>query len=115
MDTCLRTHYTLYTSFLENVTDKSNRAFKTEYNLSQKRPVISSKLCKGCNVCVNTCPMKAVKMQHGLAGEHAAVDYNKCVTCFKCVESCPYKVITIKTPIKYRKVNKVIKKSLKTK
>lgn len=109
---CMDFHYT---NFLNNVKKGSYNSFKHDYNRSQKRPIISSRQCKGCKTCAQNCPMKAISMQNGQMGEYAKVDYNKCITCFKCVDSCPYKIIKTKTPIKYNAIDKMIKKSKKTK
>lgn len=108
---CIDYHYSTFLSYIK---DGSSRSFKSQYNRQQKRPIISSKHCKGCKICVSNCPMKAIKMQAGELGEYAKVDYDKCVTCFKCVESCPYKVIKTKTPRKYKPIDKMIKKSLRS-
>ena len=102
-----------YTSFGENVKSASMRKFRQEYNSYQKRPVIPSNLCKGCKICIANCPMKAISMQSGQFGEYAKVDYDRCITCLKCVDNCPYKVIKTKTPIKYRPIDRMIKKSLR--
>ncbi len=104
-----------YTRFLDNVKSGSQYKFKREYNSKQKRPVISSKQCKGCKVCANSCPMQAISMQNGPLGDYAAIDRDKCITCFKCLENCPYKIIKTKTPIKYSPINKMVKKSLNNK
>ena len=84
---------------------------KFQYNSLQKRPIISPKLCKGCNVCVANCPMKAINIENGKFGNIAKVDYTKCVSCFKCVDVCPYKIVQTKTPLRYKGIDKMIKKS----
>jgi len=100
-----------YTSFKDNVKAGSTSSFKRAYNSSQQRPVIPCKLCKGCKTCVGNCPMGAITMKNTELGEHAIVDYNKCISCMKCVNTCPYKIIKTKTPFKYRRIDKIIKKS----
>ena len=75
--------------------------------------MISSALCKGCKICENNCPMKAIKMQNGAMGQYADIDYSKCITCFKCVDNCPYKVVTTKTPFGYRAIEKTLKRKSK--
>jgi uncharacterized protein (DUF362 family) len=84
---------------------------RRKYNSLQKRPSISAKLCKGCNVCINNCPMKAITIENGKNGKNAKVDYTKCISCFKCVDVCPYKIAKTKTPLKYKSIDKIIKKS----
>ena len=104
-----------YSSFLENIKTGSKNYFKRVYNRTQKRPIISSKLCKGCKICVDNCPMKAIEMQSNDLGEHARIDYDKCINCFACLQNCPYKIIKTKTPIKYSLIDKKVKKSLNSK
>ena len=84
---------------------------KFQYNTLQKRPTISPKLCKGCNVCVTNCPMKAINIENGKFGKIAKVDYSKCISCFKCVDVGPYKRVQAKTPCRYKSIDKIIKKS----
>ena len=104
-----------YSSFLENIKTGSKNYFKRVYNRTQKRPIISSKLCKGCKICLDNCPMKAIEMQSNDLGEHARIDYDKCINCFACLQNCPYKIIKTKTPIKYSLIDKKVKKSLNSK
>ncbi len=99
-----------YSVFKENVRAGSKASFKRDYNLRQKRAIIPSKLCKGCKVCVEACPMKAISVKTNEYGEYSSIDYSKCANCFKCIEACPYKIIKTKTPIKYRPIDKMIKK-----
>lgn len=101
-----------YATFGENIKNGSSGSFKRAYNRNQKRPIIPTNLCKGCKICVNNCPMKAISVNSGHLGEYASVDYNKCINCFKCVEICPYKIVKTKTPIKYSSIDKMIKKRL---
>lgn len=102
-----------YSKFYENIKPGSNSSFKRAYNNTQKRPIISSKTCKGCKVCVGSCPMNAIKMKQTPLGEHAVVDYSKCISCFKCLQNCPYKIIKTKNPIKHKLIDEKIQKALK--
>ena len=104
-----------YTNFLQTIKPGSALAFKRNYYLTQNRPHIPSKLCKGCKVCVGVCPMGAIKMKTSSLGDHATVDYDKCISCLKCVTACPYKVISAKTPIKYKSIERSINRSLNKK
>ena len=97
----------------KNLKDRSDSKSVKAYNRTQKRPIISTKLCKGCKVCINSCPMNAITMKPSSLGEHAVVDYNKCISCFNCLHNCPYKIIETKTPLKYKKVDSKIRKSIK--
>ena len=100
-----------YSAPLSTIKRGSDKYFKKEYNTYQKRPVIQSKTCKGCKVCIDVCPMRAISIKHGKLGEYAKIDRNKCVSCFKCVDNCPYKIIKTKTPLKYMPIDKMLKKS----
>ena len=102
-----------YTRFLSTIKKGSKIAFKFNYNVTQNRPKISSKLCKGCKACVSSCPMKAIKMQNSSLGKHAVINYEKCISCFNCLHNCPYKIISTKTPIKYKTIEKSINRSKK--
>ncbi len=104
-----------YTQSTTNISKTSPAVAKFRYNSLQKRPTISPKLCKGCNVCVTNCPMKAVSMENGKFGKFAKVDYTKCISCFKCVDICPYKIVQAKTPFRYKSIDKMIKKSNRNK
>ena len=102
-----------YSSLYENVERGSSKHFKRKYNKLQKRPIISSTLCKGCRICENNCPMKAIKMKNGTMGQYADIDYNQCINCFKCVDNCPYKVVTTKTPFAYKRIENTLNRKLK--
>ncbi|MEG1656527.1 MAG: DUF362 domain-containing protein [Christensenellaceae bacterium] len=56
------------------------------------RPIIDSKACILCGVCVRCCPAKAMSIQNRQVG----IDYKKCVNCFCCHELCPQKAVKIK-------------------
>lgn len=48
-------------------------------------PILRSKMCVGCGVCVNICPAGAIKIEKG----KAIIDRNACIRCFCCQEFCP--------------------------
>ncbi len=102
-----------YTKFSTYIKKGGKARFKINYNLTQNRPYVPSKLCKGCKVCVDSCPMKAIYMSESPLGEHAVIDYNKCISCFNCSNLCPYKVIATKNPIKYKSIERAINRSSK--
>lgn len=52
---------------------------------------ISKKLCIGCGLCVNTCPVDALDLVEG----YAVVDVEKCIDCGACVTVCPTKAIAL--------------------
>ncbi|MBQ3502582.1 MAG: DUF362 domain-containing protein [Clostridia bacterium] len=102
-----------YSTFYENIAPGSEKSFKNKYNRTQKRPIISQKLCKGCTACTKSCPMNAITMSEGVLGKHAVIDYSKCISCFKCLQSCPYKIVKTKNPLKHKSIDKKIQKALK--
>jgi NADH-quinone oxidoreductase subunit F len=46
--------------------------------------------CKGCLVCVKSCPMQAIS---GKRGSVPVVDQTKCIKCGTCLDSCPFGAI----------------------
>lgn len=54
------------------------------------RPVVDKKLCRNCNVCVDSCPMKAINR------ESKAINYNECIECMCCHELCMHKAVKLK-------------------
>ena len=71
-------------------------------------PVINKELCRKCNVCVNSCPPKALTMK-----SYPTLEKSKCINCYCCHELCPHKAITLEksTILKVLlKVKKVLKK-----
>lgn len=67
----------------------------TFINFMKARPAIDISVCKRCNVCVDSCPVKAIEK------ESKTIDYNKCIQCMCCHELCMYKAVEL------RKVNKL--------
>jgi uncharacterized protein (DUF362 family)/Pyruvate/2-oxoacid:ferredoxin oxidoreductase delta subunit len=58
------------------------------------KPCFNHKACKGCGVCVKSCPPKAIVMKDG----KPIVDLDKCIRCFCCHELCDYDAVDIKRP-----------------
>lgn len=54
------------------------------------RPVVDKKLCKNCNVCVESCPVNAIDMKT------KEVNYKVCIECMCCHELCMYKAVKLK-------------------
>lgn len=102
-----------YSVSSNNILPKPNKYFKRKYNTTQKRPKINPTACKGCKVCVKTCPMNAIRMENAQLGEYAEINYDKCINCFKCQQDCPYKIVETITPSKYRSIDKALQKRLK--
>lgn len=54
-------------------------------------PVVSSKHCTGCRLCLKSCAHDAIAMVDG----KALIDADKCVGCSRCISVCPVKAINI--------------------
>jgi uncharacterized protein (DUF362 family)/Pyruvate/2-oxoacid:ferredoxin oxidoreductase delta subunit len=54
------------------------------------RPRINTKVCKNCNVCVESCPVKAINK------ETKTIDYSSCIECMCCHELCLHKAVDLK-------------------
>lgn len=58
----------------------------------------NTELCKGCRLCVRTCPKGAIQAQEELnsAGyKIIRVDEGKCIGCGMCYKICPDYVFTV--------------------
>ncbi len=55
-------------------------------------PVVNDELCTRCQVCVNSCPVKAINNYQG----KIRINYKECIECFCCIELCPARAMTIK-------------------
>ncbi|MBI5555373.1 MAG: DUF362 domain-containing protein [Elusimicrobia bacterium] len=55
-------------------------------------PVVNDELCAKCQICVQSCPVKAINNNKG----KIRVDYKECIECFCCIELCPSRAMTIK-------------------
>jgi len=87
---------------LINSASKSKKIYKTY----QARPTINTKKCKGCGVCIKTCPNRAIKEKYDKNNEmYASLDYSRCISCFRCVKACPYQVIDTINPSKNKQLN----------
>ncbi len=51
------------------------------------RPAINPDKCKNCNICVESCPVKA--MQQGVLVPE--FNYSDCINCLCCMEVCPHR------------------------
>lgn len=55
-------------------------------------PEIDIEVCKKCNMCKSSCPVRAIDKRRG----KYYVDRYKCIRCMCCREVCPYKAILIR-------------------
>lgn len=82
-------------SFDPQVTTLSGSEIKeiqTKYSDSKKTWERFPELCKGCNLCVVRCPVKALSLSEDvgfLGNPMPKVDIDKCIACEMCMKTCP--------------------------
>jgi uncharacterized protein (DUF362 family)/NAD-dependent dihydropyrimidine dehydrogenase PreA subunit len=54
------------------------------------RPKINTRLCKQCNMCVESCPVQAIN------ATTKEIDYTACIECMCCHELCMHKAVELK-------------------
>lgn len=54
---------------------------------SSSQPIIDTKNCIGCNICVKHCAHNAIRLN---AEKKAEINYDKCVGCGQCIALCQY-------------------------
>ncbi len=82
-----------------------------KYKKFQKYPEIKPNICKGCGYCEKVCPVGAISMKYDKDGElYASIDYKKCVYCYRCVAACPYTVIRTKSNLRFKMIERTLKK-----
>ena len=60
----------------------------TEFVLDQKVMVVG-RLCKGCGICVDFCPMKVLEMSNEPKSTPVLRDEQRCTKCVVCEIMCP--------------------------
>lgn len=68
--------------------------------MAKNKVAFDEEYCKGCELCVNVCPVKIVHLNSekiNSKGYHPATvtEMDKCVGCSNCAIICPDSVITI--------------------
>lgn len=54
------------------------------------RPRINPKICRDCNMCVESCPVQAIEQ------ESKRIDYDSCIECMCCHELCLHKAVELR-------------------
>ncbi len=72
-----------------------NRAMKYKPGFRLER-------CKGCGVCANSCPAKAIEMRNGKPN----LEISQCISCFCCHELCRFDAVDIRKPWPFRMIIK---------
>jgi dissimilatory sulfite reductase (desulfoviridin) alpha/beta subunit len=57
--------------------------------MGQRIPAVLEDKCKGCQLCVKECPVKAIEK----VDKVVKIDYDKCIHCGRCVKVCPFKAM----------------------
>lgn len=59
---------------------------------------IDQKLCTGCEVCVDDCPMDVIRMNEETGKAYVAYP-GDCHSCLQCEESCPVDAVDMKVEL----------------
>jgi Pyruvate/2-oxoacid:ferredoxin oxidoreductase delta subunit len=90
--------------------DITFRVLRPIRNQLVPRPVIESKSCLRCGICVEACPVvgKALDFTDSSKKNPPRYDYTACIRCYCCQEMCPHKAISIKTPLLGRILSRLL-------
>jgi uncharacterized protein (DUF362 family) len=69
---------------------KNSKSVIKVIDFFKTKPVINKKKCKECNMCVESCPIKAIDK------DTKKIDYNSCIECMCCHELCLHKAVELK-------------------
>lgn len=81
--------YKLPKSYKSNKKRNNNSVIKV-IDFFKTKPVINKKKCKECNLCVESCPIKAIDINT------KEIDYEECIECMCCHELCMHKAVNLK-------------------
>ena len=70
---------------------RNSKAVIEVIDFFKSKPVINKKKCKECNMCVESCPLKAIDI------DTKKIDYSKCIECMCCHELCIHKAVELKS------------------
>jgi ferredoxin len=63
-------------------------------DLFTAKPLVKKSICRGCKICEEICPAKAIKVE-----KYAKINEKFCIRCYCCNEVCPESAIILKTPV----------------
>lgn len=69
---------------------RNYNALRKVIDFMKTRPTIDIKKCRGCNMCVDSCPVGAINR------ETKQIDYSRCIECMCCHELCLHKAVELK-------------------
>lgn len=69
---------------------RNSKAVIKVIDFFKTKPVINKKKCKECNMCVESCPIKAIDINT------KKIDYQNCIECMCCHELCIHKAVELK-------------------
>lgn len=75
---------------LRKIKPRNYRILIMVIDLLKTRPRINLKLCKHCNMCVESCPVQAID------GSAKVIDYSKCIECMCCHELCQHMAVELR-------------------
>ncbi|HEY9766709.1 MAG TPA: NADH-quinone oxidoreductase subunit NuoF [Chroococcales cyanobacterium] len=62
---------------------------------------VNENLCKGCGLCIKSCPVSAIR---GERKQPHSIEADQCIKCGSCIEACPFKAIVVAPPKKQEKI-----------
>ncbi len=59
------------------------------FDMLHTRPMVDTKACRRCNVCVESCPVQAIDART------KRIDYRQCIECMCCHEMCAFRAVRL--------------------
>jgi len=75
---------------LRNIKPRNYKMLIKVIDFLKARPRVDLKICKHCNMCVESCPVQAVNR------DTKVIDYSVCIECMCCHELCEYKAVELR-------------------